>query len=98
MTRNEPIAEELPACLRRYDLADRFDEVAVLNLSFDDIDDDDTWNAAIDGVRDRFMTRSVQSVVNGCSAVAVRERGSGAVVVDPTQLALLATTRAVAAP
>ncbi len=88
MTRNEPIAEELRACLRRYGLTDRLDEVAVLDLSFDDIEDHDTWNAAIDGVRDRFTTRSVQSVINGCSAVAVRDHGSGAVVVDPTGLAL----------
>lgn len=88
MTRNDPIAEELRACLRRYGLDDRFDEVAVLDLSFDDIEDDETWNAAIDGVRDRFTGRSVQSVVNGCSAVEVRARESDVAVVDPTRLAL----------
>ncbi len=88
MTRNQPIADELRACLRRYRLDDRFDEVAVLDLDFDAIEDETTWNTAIDGVRHRFSGRGVQSVVNGCSAVAVRERDAGVAVVDPTRLAL----------
>jgi Asp/Glu/hydantoin racemase len=88
LTRNDPIGDELRACLHRYGLDDRFDEVAILNLSFDDIEDDETWNAAIDDVRDRFAGRSVQSVVNGCSAVDVRAHDGGVAVVDPTRLAL----------
>lgn len=88
MTRNQPIAEELHDCLRRYSLDSQFDQVAVLDLSFDDIEDHQTWNAAIDQVRDRFSGRSVQAVVNGCSAVTVRPHESGVTVVDPTRLAL----------
>lgn len=88
MTRNEAIAEELQACLNRYDLQNRFDEVAILDMTFEDIEDDETWNAAIDDVRARFVSRGVQSVVNGCSAVAVHHRESQILVVDPTRLAL----------
>lgn len=88
VTRNEPIAEELRACLRRYSLDRDFDEVAVLDLSFEDIENDETWNTAIDTVRDRFFARSVRAVVNGCSAVDVRDHDGGAVVIDPTRLAL----------
>jgi allantoin racemase len=88
MTRNEPIAEELRACLRRYRLEERFDDVAVLDLTFDDIEDDSAWNAAIDRVRDRFADRGVTSVVNGCSAVKVHDREASVTVVDPTRLAL----------
>lgn len=88
VTRNAPIGDELVACLERYGLAERFDGLAVLDLTFDDIEDDATWNAAIDRVRDRFTDRGVQTVINGCSAVEVRPRDGGATVVDPTQLAL----------
>ena len=88
VTRNRPIAEELRACVRRYHLEDAFDDVEVLDLSFDDIEDDARWNAAIDAVRERFAARSVAAVVNGCSAVDVRDRDGGVVVVDPTRLAL----------
>lgn len=88
MTRNEPIADELRACLKRYGLLDSFDEVAVLGLTFDDIEDDRTWNAAIDGACSRFAARGVSTVVNGCSAVEVHARRDGVAVVDPTKLAL----------
>lgn len=88
MTRNEPIGDEFRACLKRYGLDANFDDVAILQLSFDDIEDDVRWNTAIEGVRSRFADRGVQSVVNGCSAVSVTEHDSGVAVIDPTRLAL----------
>jgi Asp/Glu/hydantoin racemase len=88
VTRNGPIGDELAACMDRYGLGERFTEVVVLNLSFDDIEDDGTWNAAIDRVRDRFAGTGVRTVLNGCSAVDVHPREEGLVVVDPTKLAL----------
>lgn len=88
VTRNEPIAEELRACLRRYSLDRHLDSVEVLDLDFDDIERDETWNAAIDTVTDRFLARSVPTVINGCSAVDVADRRAGTVVIDPTRLAL----------
>lgn len=88
VTRNEPIARELRACLRRYGTDRDFDDVVVLDLDFDDIEKHEVWNAAIDSVRDRFTARSVLAVINGCSAVDVVDRDGGATVIDPTRLAM----------
>lgn len=88
MTRNEPIGDELRACLKRYGLDADLDDVAILQLAFDDIENDARWNAAIDGVRSRFADRGVQSVINGCSAVSVTPHDGAVAVIDPTELAL----------
>jgi Asp/Glu/hydantoin racemase len=88
VARNQPIAAELDACLRRYTPDAFVDDVAVLDLGFDDIEDEATWNASIDAVTDRFAARGVEAVINGCSAVDVRPRLRGPAVVDPTRLAL----------
>jgi Asp/Glu/hydantoin racemase len=88
VTRNAPIGDELAACISRYGLGLRFTGVAVLDLSFEDIEDDVTWNAAIDRVRDQFAGAGVRTLLNGCSAVDVHPREDGTAVVDPTRLAL----------
>lgn len=88
LTRNKPIAEELRACLCRYSRDGDFDQVEVLDLDVDDIENEEIWNAAIDAVSGRFVARSVRVVVNGCSAVDVRDHHGEAVVIDPTRLAL----------
>jgi Asp/Glu/hydantoin racemase len=88
VARNRPIAAELDACLRRYTPDAFVDDVIVLDLGFEDIEDEATWNASIDAVVEGLGTRGVAAVINGCSAVDVRPRGGGPAVVDPTRLAL----------
>lgn len=88
MTRNRAIGDELRTCLGRYGLLEHFDEVAILDLTFEDIENDQVWNDSIDGVRGRFAGRGVPTVINGCSAVAVHDRAHAVAVVDPTRLAL----------
>ena len=88
VARNEVIARELERCVARYGLADRFDGVKLLNLSFDDIADDAKWNSALSSVRDDLATGPVHTILNGCSAVEVLDDQHPVSVFDPTRLAL----------
>lgn len=89
VTRNRPIGDELRSRLESYGYLSRFDTNAVLDLDFADIADDVRWNEALSDVVDRFVGTSTKAVINGCSAVELRDRPPGGVaLVDPTELAL----------
>jgi Asp/Glu/hydantoin racemase len=87
VTRNPAIGEELVARVKHYGLEGAFAGLFVLDLAFEDIDDDRRWNAALDRVRDELDGQDVAGILNGCSAVDVRP-AHGPPVVDPTRLAL----------
>lgn len=87
VTRNEAIGEELRSRLGAYGYADRFDGNVVMDLSFEDITDDERWNAALEHTSGRFAGTRTTAILNGCSAVEVEAR-KGVAVVDPTSLAL----------
>ena len=88
VTRNRAIGEELRSCLERYGYMAGFQENVVLDLDFADIAEDDRWDEALGEVVERF-TGSVGSVLNGCSAVKLKDRPAGGpTLVDPTELAL----------
>jgi len=88
-TRNRPIGEELRDRLEIYGLLQHFDRVEVLDLTFEDIANDEGWNAALREAGKRFSGSRTTAVINGCSAVEVRPTSSNAAaVVDPTRLAL----------
>ena len=88
-TRNQPIGEELRERLETYGFLPHFDRVEVLDLAFEDIADDEGWNAALREAGKRFSGSHTTAVVNGCSAVELRPPpGNAAAVVDPTRLAL----------
>ena len=87
VARNAAIAEELERRIRLYGLGPRFAGVHVLGLSFADIADDATWNAALDDAARHFVGSGVTAILNGCSAVEVRA-GTGVPVFDPTRAAL----------
>ncbi len=87
VARNQPIAAELERRLRGYGLGPRFAGVHVLGLSFADIADDATWNAAVDAAAAQLAGSGVTAILNGCSAVEVRA-GTGVPVFDPTRAAL----------
>lgn len=86
VARNEAIAAELERKAVRYGLAAQFTDVRVLGLDVTDIADDATWGAAL-----ARGTAGLHAhlVINGCSAVEVRDdAGEGPRVVDPTAVAL----------
>jgi Asp/Glu/hydantoin racemase len=88
-TRNRPIGEELRERLETYGFLPHFDRVEVLDLAFEDIADDEGWNAALREAGERFSGSRTTAVINGCSAVEVRPAsGNSIAVVDPTGLAL----------
>lgn len=89
VTRNQVIGDELQARLEHYGLVKKFHRLIILDLAFEDIADDNRWNASIGGALDQLEGSNVRSLINGCSAVEVHhdERHSAAVV-DPTALAL----------
>jgi allantoin racemase len=88
VARNRVIAGELERCVKRYGFTERFHGVDLLDLSFEDIADDAKWNAAVMDVRDRTARGPVQTILNGCSAVEVRDDQHPVTVFDPTRLAL----------
>ena len=88
VTRNKVIAEELEHKLTSYGLAESFHGTIVLDLSFEAVADDAKWNAALANAVDEAAGRGATALINGCSAVNVREKRSSIVVVDPTELAL----------
>ncbi|MGH3366040.1 MAG: hypothetical protein ACRDOY_02430 [Nocardioidaceae bacterium] len=86
VARNEPIAAELERKAVLYGLAGQLTGVRVLGLDVSDIADDAAWGAAL-----ARGTAGLDAplVINGCSAVDVRDdSGRGPGVVDPTALAL----------
>lgn len=88
-TRNRPIGEELRDRLESYGFLSSFDRVAVLDLAFEDIANDEGWNEALRAAGERFSGSRTTVVINGCSAVELRPYCRSTVaVVDPTKLAL----------
>ena len=84
VARNEPIAHELDRLAERYDLTTS-GRTVVLSLGVADIADEAGWSAALASA---VADLPCDAVLNGCSAVDVRGRLPGPVVVDPTALAL----------
>ena len=95
VTRNKAIAEELERKLESYGLTEHFHGTLVLDLSFEAVADDAQWNAAVAGAVDKAAGLGATALINGCSAVNVREQASSVVVVDPTELALKLVAMAV---
>ena len=88
-TRNRPIGEELRDRLETYGLLQHFNRVEVLDLAFEDIADNESWNAALRKAGERFASSRTTAIINGCSAVELRLGSENtAMVVDPTRLAL----------
>jgi Asp/Glu/hydantoin racemase len=85
VARNESIARELNRKYASYGLGPLHEPTSVLGLSVDDIADDEKWAASIRG---RVTAIEADVVINGCSAVETHSAGSGAILVDPTALAL----------
>jgi Asp/Glu/hydantoin racemase len=92
VARNHAIAAELARKVASYGLSGHCVDVRVLGLTVSDIADDDTWVAAISRA---VADLSVDSVVNGCSAVDVRTADSRPRIIDPTATALRALVPAV---
>lgn len=88
VARNQVIAGELQRCIERYGFTSGFGGVDLLDLSFEDIANDAKWNAALTEVRDRRAREVKQTILNGCSAVEVRDDDHPVSVFDPTRLAL----------
>lgn len=84
VARNAAIAYELDRKLHLYGLDLTHGRTAVLGLTVEDIANTARWNYA---VSEHLQTIHVDAVINGCSAVDVSGRGTGALV-DPTALAL----------
>ncbi|HET7194866.1 MAG TPA: hypothetical protein VFI99_07720 [Nocardioides sp.] len=84
VARNEPIARELDRLAGSYRLATS-GQTVVLSLGVADIADEAGWSAALSSA---VADLPCDAVLNGCSAVDVREGLPGPVVVDPTALAL----------
>lgn len=88
-TRNRSIGEELRDRIESYGLLPHFDRVEVLDLSFEIVADDEGWNEALREAGRRFSGSCTTAVINGCSAVELRQRSESTfAVVDPTKLAL----------
>ena len=88
VTRNPAIGAELVRRISEYGFDKEFVGLEVLNLSFDAISDDATWNSALRRALVALEAKGATAVINGCSAVDVDESGLKLKVVDPTELAL----------
>ncbi|MGH3320997.1 MAG: aspartate/glutamate racemase family protein [Streptosporangiaceae bacterium] len=88
VARNQAIADALTARVLAYGLGGCFTRTAVLDLDFEAITDAAAWRGALDAAGRSFAAERTAAVVNGCSAVEVGEAGEGAVVLDPTAVAL----------
>jgi Asp/Glu/hydantoin racemase len=84
VARNEAIATELDRKLVSYGVV-MAKPTAVMDLTVEDIADEATWAAAVEGT---VASLGCQAVINACSAVNVTERTNGPVLVDPTATAL----------
>ena len=87
VARNEAIATELDAVIDHYEL-EGFSPTRVLHLSFEAIADETVWNDAVTQMATAMASSPVRTVLNGCSAVDVRDRSTGVTVFDPTRIAL----------
>ncbi len=86
VARNDAIAEELMARARTYGWEEHVSGVEVLGLGVESIADHAQWDQALDQALTTF-NGTVDTVINGCSAVWVDGKDS-VPVVDPTGLAL----------
>ncbi|GAB2687093.1 hypothetical protein GCM10027271_57460 [Saccharopolyspora gloriosae] len=89
VTRNEAIAAELHRRIADYGWEGSFHEVAVLDLTVDDITDPARWSDAMRAPLERAGRAGVTAVINGCSAVDTTTRPDNApLVLDPIKTAL----------
>jgi Asp/Glu/hydantoin racemase len=86
VARNDAIAKELMARARTYGWEQHVSRVEVLGLGVEAIADHAQWDEALDQALATF-DGTVDTVINGCSAVSVDGK-DGVPVVDPTALAL----------
>ncbi len=93
VARNAAIAAELRARIVAFGHEEQLVTVDVLDLSFEDVAKPERWSAALEPIVERFGSGSVDSVLNGCSAVEVRHT-DGPAVVEPMALALELTAAA----
>jgi Asp/Glu/hydantoin racemase len=87
VARNESIAHELAQRMDAFGWSRQMGGVIVLDLSLEDISDPDLWNRTVREHMESGGLKSVDVVINGCSAVEVQPAG-GPRVIDPTTLAL----------
>ena len=95
VARNRAIATELRQRLLDFGHEARLAAVEILDLSFEAIARPENWHAALEPIVERLGPGSIDSVLNGCSAVEVRP-AEGPVVVEPMALALELTAAAAA--
>lgn len=88
VTRNEAIGAELERRVTEYGFANSYAGREVLNLSFDAINDEELWHAALTTAVDNLAAAGATIVINGCSAVNVEQGRIKLPVVDPAELAL----------
>lgn len=88
VTRNETIGTELVRRVGEYGFADDFAGLEVLNLTFDAINDEELWHAALKIGVDKLVAKGATVVINGCSAVNVDQSQLSIEVVDPAEMAL----------
>lgn len=93
VARNAAIAEELRDRIVAFGHESRLRSVDVLDLSFEDIAKPELWAAALEPIVERLGPGTVDSILNGCSAVEVRD-SRGPAVVEPMALALELTASA----
>ena len=83
LARNRAIAHELDRRLASY--AVKREPTLVMDLSFEDIADDETWRRAVESHAGRL---TCDFALNACSAVELGSPATDTVVVDPTALSL----------
>lgn len=88
VTRNAPIGEELIRRIKEYGYGNNFAGLAVLQLSFDAIDDEVLWHKALEIAVDELAQKGATVVINGCSAVNVNQGSLKLPVIDPAAYAL----------
>lgn len=88
VTRNAPIGEELTRRINEYGYGNNFAGLAVLQLSFDAIDDEVLWHKALEIAVDELAQKGATVVINGCSAVNVNQGSLKLPVIDPAAYAL----------
>src|SRR5690606_35784954 len=94
VTRNSAIGAELADVIARYGLASSFTGDEVLGLSVADITNDAVGSGAVAKAPAPIGPAGAVTVLNGCSAVEVREGATGLSIVDPAALALTLAGRA----
>jgi len=83
LARNRAIADELDRRLASY--AVKREPTLVMDLSFEDVADDETWRRAVVAHAGRL---TCDFAINACSAVELGSPSTDTVVVDPTALSL----------